>query len=221
MKTSKELFENLTLPSKKWQHYFDIYDKHLNRFRGKNPVILEIGIDRGGSLELWHKMFENPTIYAVDANPEVNNIKFDFDVNIELGDQGDLNFWQRYIENKPKFDIIIDDGGHNMHQQINSLISLFPQLNLNGVYLVEDTHTSYVKAYGGGFQKQDSFIEIVKTFIDMINVEFIVDIDPPEHVAKTFFNLTNISFYNSVVVMEKTVRPKILPAEVNFAKTDS
>lgn len=221
MITSKEIFENLKLPSKKWQHYFDIYDKHFNRFRGKNPVILEIGIDRGGSLELWHKMFKNPTIYAVDANPEVKDIKFDFDVNIELGDQGDLNFWQQYTQNKPKFDIIIDDGGHNMHQQVNSLISLFPHLNLNGVYLVEDTHTSYVKAYGGGFQKQDSFIEIVKTFIDMINVEFIVDIDPPEHVAKTFFNLTNISFYNSVVVMEKTVRPKILPAEVNFAKSNS
>ena len=42
MKSSKEIFLNLTLPSKKWDHYFDIYDRYLTRYIGKNANILEI-----------------------------------------------------------------------------------------------------------------------------------------------------------------------------------
>ena len=37
----------------KWVHYFDIYEKHFERFRGKSPVVLEIGVSGGGSLAMW------------------------------------------------------------------------------------------------------------------------------------------------------------------------
>lgn len=32
----------------KWLHYFDIYHRHLQKFRGKEVNILEIGIYSGG-----------------------------------------------------------------------------------------------------------------------------------------------------------------------------
>jgi len=28
----------------KWRHYFDIYHRHLNRFVGQNPVVVEVGV---------------------------------------------------------------------------------------------------------------------------------------------------------------------------------
>jgi hypothetical protein len=34
----------------KWEHYFEIYHRHLEKFRGKPIRILEIGIYSGGSL---------------------------------------------------------------------------------------------------------------------------------------------------------------------------
>ena len=37
----------------KWFHYFDIYERHFERFRGKNPTMLEIGVFGGGSLAMW------------------------------------------------------------------------------------------------------------------------------------------------------------------------
>lgn len=216
MKSSKELFYKLSLPSKKWAHYFDIYDRYLTPFIGKEANILEIGIDRGGSLELWHNFLENPNIFGVDANSDVKNIKFHFPVNLELGDQADLSFWEKYIATKPEFDIIIDDGGHYMHQQVHTLVALFPRLKDNGVYIIEDVHTSYVAGYNGGFRKQDTFIENCKNLVEMINFEFITNIDPPRELAQTFFNLCNISFYNSIIVLEKRPRPKIEPVEINF-----
>jgi hypothetical protein len=39
----------------KWMHYFDIYEHHFARFRGKSPTVLEIGVKGGGSLAMWKR----------------------------------------------------------------------------------------------------------------------------------------------------------------------
>jgi len=55
----------------KWNHYFEIYDRHLSKFRGKQPTILEFGVSHGGSLQMWKDYFgESCKIYGVDINPE-------------------------------------------------------------------------------------------------------------------------------------------------------
>lgn len=33
----------------KWKHYFDVYDRHFNKYRNKEITILEIGVSEGGS----------------------------------------------------------------------------------------------------------------------------------------------------------------------------
>ena len=47
------------------------------------------------------------------------------------------------------FDIILDDGGHKMDQQITSFRVLFPILKSGGVYIIEDLGTSYLLEWGG------------------------------------------------------------------------
>ncbi len=37
----------------KWNHYFDIYDRHFRQFRGQEVHVLEIGVYSGGSLNMW------------------------------------------------------------------------------------------------------------------------------------------------------------------------
>ena len=37
----------------KWHHYFEAYDRHLAKFRGQSPVVMEVGIYSGGSLGMW------------------------------------------------------------------------------------------------------------------------------------------------------------------------
>ena len=72
------------------------------------------------------------------------------------------------IEAVKGLDIVIDDGGHKMRQQIVSYEELFGHIKHDGVYLCEDTHTSYWLQYGGGYKRQNTFIEYSKNFIDYL-----------------------------------------------------
>jgi len=78
-------------------------------------------------------------LYGVDIAPEVVAYESD-EVKILVGDQGDPNFWARAMADIPKLDIVIDDGGHQPHQQRVTLESLLPVLSPGGVFLCEDIH---------------------------------------------------------------------------------
>ena len=196
----------------KWHHYFKIYDRHFNKFIGKNPVILEIGVYKGGSLEMWNYYFDKKcSLYAVDCNSDCLNIPYvreTSNIHIEIGDQSDRDFWRSFLKDKPKFDIIIDDGGHLMNQQIITYEEVYNHISDNGVYLCEDTHTSYWEGYGGGLQRKGTFIEYTKNFIDMINSYHIQEKlnDEKKSIFRNFRTTTNsIHYYDSIVILEKSL----------------
>lgn len=186
----------------KWEHYFDIYETHFSRFRDKSPIILEIGVFHGGSLQMWKKYFgEGCKIYGLDIDPMCKTLE-EPGIEIFIGSQTDRDFL-RDVKNKiGQVDILIDDGGHTMEQQIITYEELFSLVNDNGVYLCEDLHTSYWPEYGGGLRRNESFIEYSKNFIDYINSHHwkeSTDID-----GKPFADsVKSISYYDSVLVIEK------------------
>lgn len=212
----RTLFYNTERHSKKWENYFEIYEKHFEKYIGKNPIILEVGVAHGGSTEMYKQYFENAVIHAVDYDPQFEHVVDDLGVKVTLGDQASQEFWNEYLKDKPDFDIIIDDGGHTMEQQVITLLKTYPKLKVGGTYLVEDTHTSYWRDWGGGFQKPESFIEISKTFVEIMNANHITGREPPKELMKILENLWSVTFYNSVVVFEKR---KALPCvEANNGK---
>jgi 23S rRNA U2552 (ribose-2'-O)-methylase RlmE/FtsJ len=124
----------------KWDHYFEIYDRHFNRFRGQEVHILEIGIYSGGSLNMWRDYFgPKALIYGVDIEASCKSYERD-DVKIFIGDQTNRDFWRHFRSAVPKLDIVVDDGGHEVVQQTVSLDELLPHLRPGGVYLCEDVH---------------------------------------------------------------------------------
>jgi len=53
----------------KWLHYFEIYHRYFKKFRGRDVHILEVGVARGGSLEMWRDYFgPKSNIYGIDIN---------------------------------------------------------------------------------------------------------------------------------------------------------
>ena len=44
-------------------------------------------------------------------------------------------------------DLIVDDGSHKSSDQIKTLELLREKLNPGGIYILEDTHTSFMSAY--------------------------------------------------------------------------
>jgi Methyltransferase domain len=122
----------------KWRHYFEIYDRHFSKFVGKDVHMLEIGIYSGGSLEMWKHYFgPRAHIYGVDIEPVCKSYE-DPQTKIFIGDQADRLFWQRFKEDVPKLDIVVDDGGHEPDQQIATMEALLPHLRPGGVFLCED-----------------------------------------------------------------------------------
>ena len=153
----------------KWKHYFEIYDRHFSRFRGTDVHVVEFGVFQGGSLQMWKDYFgPDARIFGIDINPLCKQLEED-QIEIFIGDQEERFFLQSLAQKIPRIDILIDDGGHTMDQQVNTYEELFPYVDENGVYLCEDLHTSYWPEWGGGYKKRRTFIEYSKDFIDSIN----------------------------------------------------
>jgi hypothetical protein len=185
----------------KWNHYFDVYDRHFARFRGKPVTVLEIGIFQGGSLLMWKNYFgEKVKIYGIDIDPRCKEFEEE-NIKIFIGSQSDRKFLQEVKNAIPAVDILIDDGGHYMNQQIVTFEELFDHVKDNGVYLAEDLHTSYWLKYGGGYKRKGTFIEYSKKFIDYLNAW---------HSEQNIFrvnkfteNVDSVHYYDSILVIEK------------------
>ena len=199
----EELFETTEKPSTKWSGYFDVYERHLSKFVGKSPKILEIGILGGGSIELWLKYFgEGTKVIGVDIDERCLSYKYEGDAQVVMGDQGSADFWQKFLSENTDFDIIIDDGSHVMSHQITTLQQTFPHLREGGVYICEDTHTSYWPNWGGEYGKEGTFLAYSKAVTDIVNQQH-YKAKVEDNVLRTFNNLYSVAFYNSMVVLEK------------------
>lgn len=158
----------------KWLHYFEAYDRFFSKYRGRDVTILEIGVFKGGSLQMWKEYFKMPDnkiqIYGVDIDPACKALEEE-NIKIFIGSQEDREFLRKLKKKIGKVDILIDDGGHTMNQQIVSFEELFDLVDDEGIYLCEDLHTSYMESYGGRY-KGDTFIEYSKNFIDFLNAQY-------------------------------------------------
>lgn len=188
----------------KWMHYFDIYHRHFARFRGKPVVILEFGVFEGGSLEMWRDYFgRKAMIYGVDIDPRCK--KFDGKrMKIFIGDQEDRDFLRSLAAEIGPIDVLIEDGGHTMGQQIATFEEMYGAVKDDGVFLIEDLHTSYWERYGGGYRKPGTFIEYAKNLVDQLNAWY--SKEEPKFAVDDFTRTTrSMHVYDSIIVFEKGV----------------
>jgi len=118
--------------------FLDVYDRLFTRIRYKPLSILELGILHGGSLRLWEEYFPNAKIHGIDISSEhcfnMGRIKS------HCGNYTDIKFIISEFKDM-KFDIIIDDGEHSSDTQVKAFKTLYPYLNKNGLYIIEDIQT--------------------------------------------------------------------------------
>lgn len=194
----------------KWHHYFEIYHRHFSAFRGRSPVVVEIGVAYGGSLSMWHDYFgEGTRVIGIDIDPACRQFE-DGASTIIIGDQGNRDFLRTVRERVPHIDILIDDGGHQMAQQIASFEELYPHIQPNGIYLCEDVHTSLLSRFGGGHLRQGTFLEYSKALVDRLSSWHALESSTLK--VDQFTRTTHgIHFYDSIVVVEK--RPMQAPRQ--------
>jgi len=185
--------------------YFEIYHRSFSRYRGLPITFLEIGVQNGGSARMWRDYFgPDARIIGLDIDPNCRALEED-GFEIWIGDQGDPDFWREFVQTVPSLDIVLDDGGHTMRQQIVTFQALFPVLKDGGTYLCEDTHTSYFSRFGGGRGLPGTFLEHVKSLVDDLHAYHHL---PLADIKASYManNLHSVSVFDSVVVLEKRTK---------------
>ena len=190
----------------KYQHYFDVYDRHFSKYKGQEITIVEVGVFQGGSLQMWRSYFgPKAKIWGIDIDPRCKLLE-EQNTNIIIGSQEDESFLESIYDITGPIDILIDDGGHTQKQQITTFNILFDKIKNDGVYLCEDVHTSYWLSYGGGSNRMGTFIQFTKKLIDKLNAfhseENSLQVDSFTKSAKS------IHYYDSIVVIEKGIITK-------------
>jgi hypothetical protein len=214
----REIFNHLDRRCDKFEHYFPLYEQWFSRFVGKMPKILEIGIQYGGSAELWHRYFgEGTVVHGVDIDPQCEETEY---LKLYPGDQGSEMFWDTVSFGvSDGFDIIVDDGSHENAHQILTLTKTYSLLKEGGIYWCEDVHTSYyynVRVKDGGYLNPNSLMEYAKRVVDVINFHhtyFAVAVGPTPNsphvdpqLISLYHNIRGVHFYDSIVVIEKGQR---------------
>ena len=196
MKKLIKSFKNAPKYSIKWSNYFEIYENLFKKFVNKKITFVEIGIGNGGSLFMWKKFFgKNARIIGIELNPDAKKLeKFGFEIFI--GDQSDPFFWKKFYKKVGKIDVLLDDGGHKNIQQITSFMESYNNINQNGIIVVEDTHTSYMKKKGFKNPSNYSFINFCNLIIENLHRR-----NPSANKSLNILSkkVDSIYFYDSIV----------------------
>jgi len=123
--------------------YSKFYKQKLDNFKNKKINILEIGSYAGASAAALIKYLPQSNVFCFDIN--ISNFKykskkihvFGLDINNQNKSIKIMNkiFNQYKIK---EFDIIIDDGSHNLSDIMNGLKIYFKYLKKKGLYIIED-----------------------------------------------------------------------------------
>lgn len=145
--------------------YQPYFEKYIQKYyqEGYRPKMLEIGLWTGHSLLAHNEFFEGKIeLYGVD----IYNI-LDFDIskypNMHIiFDDSESDYVVNQLNNN-KYEIIIDDAAHTPHNQLNNIIRYSKMLTPDGIYILEDVHTSLWKDFMEELPYTDSMLYFLTT----------------------------------------------------------
>ena len=207
----------------RWSSYTQVYENFLASKKEATTAILEVGVQNGGSLEIWAKYFPSADrIVGLDINDKIRSVHFQ-DARIEAlvldatKDEAKSILVQKF--GSKSFDLIIDDGSHISGHILRTLENFWELLSDNGVYIIEDLHCSYWKFYKGGLNKHKSAVTRLADIADAINHEHwrLKPVDVLVQYIKSYYRgrrwtkflqsnhstFQTISFHNSMAVIQK------------------
>ncbi len=211
----------------KWGAHFYTphYQSHFRKLKYKKIKLLEIGVGGyhhpnigGSSLRMWKRYFPFGKIYALDIYDK--SFVQEKRIRIFQGSQVDKKVLDNMMAKIGEPDIIIDDGSHINEHVIKTFQILFPKLKDGGIYVIEDTQTSYWPGYGGNSENladPETMMNFFKNLTDGLNhQEFILPNYTPSYFDK---NIRSIHFYHNLIFIFKGVNDE--PSNVDVTDPES
>lgn len=144
--------------------YSRIYTELFSNLRNSNINLFELGIGTnyndtpytmgehgspGASLRAWKEYFPLANIYSGDID---TRILFEEDrIKTFYVDQKNKdsirNLWNNDLLRDIEFDIIIDDGAHEVDANLTFLTESFHKLKSGGIYIIEDIIIHYLPEF--------------------------------------------------------------------------
>ncbi|CAI2716985.1 glycosyltransferase family protein [Nitrospina watsonii] len=218
-KTLKQLYSTHEgKVSDKWSSYLAEYERIFLEYRDKPIRLLEIGVQNGGSLEIWSGYFSQARKFVgCDIDSVCAHLNYDDSrIAVVIGDINSNKTEAEIRKHAQNFDIIIDDGSHQSSDIVKSFVRYFPCLADGGVFVAEDLHCSYWQEFEGGLYSPYSAITFFKRLADITNYEH-WGIDKARtavlsgfiskyglHLSEeTLQNVHSVQFINSLCVIRK------------------
>ena len=207
--------------SDKWSSYLSLYHREFEVHRTRTKSLLEIGIQNGGSLELWAKYFPHiELIVGCDINPKCGLLHYaDPRIKLILGDATATSVQQAVLACSPTFDIVIDDGSHLPREVVLAFLRYWPQVSPGGVFVAEDLHCDYFPSHQGGIRTRLTANRFFGELVHIVNHEHWQGVMTIPALLAAFeipneFDLNglsetiaSISFHNSVAIIRKALSP--------------
>lgn len=207
-----------TLVSDKWSSYLYEYQRILSPYQDQAVTILEIGVQNGGSLEIWSKFFPNARkIIGCDIDTNCSKLNFASPkIELVIGDITSETTSRKILTaSENTIDIIIDDGSHISSDIISTFLNLFDAITPGGIYIAEDLHCSYWPEFEGGLSALTSSINFFKTLCDVVNFEhwgvtlsresyLKTKFSVPDNCEATLSSIHSIEFVNSMCIIKKS-----------------
>lgn len=196
----------------KWGYhrYATKYEAHLAHLRDQAFTLLEIGIggyrdegSGGASLRMWKAWFPRAMVLGLDI--EDKSFVDEDRIRSFHGSQVDEPLLRRIVAGSENLQVVIDDGSHRPEHIRATFDILFPLLPDGGIYVIEDTQTSYWPSFGGSpdLDASDTTMALVKSLLDGLNWQ---EYTGRDHVPTyTQLHVVAVHCYHNLVFVEKGV----------------
>ena len=118
--------------------YSKFYEEFFFHKKEEKCNILELGSFYGNASASLFFYFKYSTIYSGDIFPDLFRYKSKRINNFFVDTSSEDSIKKTLLNTKINFDIIIEDAGHFIKDQIISLFLLFRKLNPGGLFIVEE-----------------------------------------------------------------------------------
>jgi Methyltransferase domain len=157
----------------KWTIYLRTYDRVFRSYRDSPVRLLEIGIQNGGSLEIWSRYFQDGERFVgCDIDPACAALDYeDPRISVIIGDANEASTRAAVLACSATYDIVIDDGSHRSGDIVKAFANYFPLVADGGMFVAEDLHCSYWQEFDGGLFDPHSSMSFFKHLADIVNQE--------------------------------------------------
>jgi SAM-dependent methyltransferase len=135
--------------------YLRWYDAAIGDAWERVTAVLELGVHRGGSLELWRDYFPNARVIGIDADVSAARVADRTRIEIFEARQDDAEKLREIAARTAPdgFDLIVDDASHIAKLSEPSFRALYDaHLKPGGLYVIEDWATGYLPEWPDGKQ---------------------------------------------------------------------